>query len=94
MDRLIEDHDSTAEGLRKAISFKDAVKIHQAAGCFLFFLGKFQQLCPEKDFAEYHRGLKSQFMAGFLDADLVSTLEDQVPANADISNVKAFRHMN
>ena len=91
LDRVISDHDQVAPGLRKALNFKEAVKIHQAAGCFLFFMQKLQQLCPEKDFLECQRGLKSHFMSGFLDADLVSTLEEQVPAAADIKSVKAFR---
>lgn len=91
LERIISDHDQVAPGMRKALSFKDAVKIHQSAGCFLFFMQKLQQICPERDFQEYARGLRSQFMSGFLDADLITTLEDQVPAAADIKNVKAFR---
>lgn len=91
LDRVIGDHDSTAPGLRKGLSYKDAAKIHQAAGCFLFFLKKLKQICPEGEYAETSRGLRSQFMSGFLDADLVTTLESQVPAAADIMEVKAFR---
>lgn len=91
LERVVNDHDQVAPGLRKALIFKEALKIHQAAGCFLFFMQKLQQLCPEKDFLERQRGLRSQFMSGFLDADLISTLEEQVPAAADIKSVKAFR---
>lgn len=91
LERIISDHDQTASGMRKALSFKEAVKVHQATGCFLYFLNKLKQICPEKDFPEFERGLKAQFMGGFLDVDLINTLEEQVPAASDVSSVKAFR---
>ena len=91
LERIISDHDQTAPGLRKALSLKEAVKVHQATGCFLYFLRKLKQISPEKDFPEFERALKAQFMGGYLDGDLISTLEEQVPAAADISSVKAFR---
>ena len=94
LERLRELHDATSLPLRKAPTFKEALKIHQACGCFLFFLQKFKAIVPEKELAEMERGLRSQFMSGFLDGDLLHVLEEQVPLSADIKAVGAFRQLN
>ncbi|CAK9008254.1 FO synthase subunit 1 [Durusdinium trenchii] len=91
LDRVINDHDQAAPGVKKALTYKEAVKVHQSCGGFLFFLQRFKQLCPEKDYTKFSDSLRSQFMSGFLDADLITTLEEQVPNAAEVSEVKAFR---
>ena len=91
LDRVINDHDQAAPGVKKALTYKEAVKVHQSCGGFLFFLQRFKQLCPEKDYTKFSDSLRSQFMSGFLDADLITTLEEQVPNATEVSEVKAFR---
>ncbi len=91
LERLAGDHDSTPEGLRKAVTLKEACRVHSASGAFLFFMEKLQAMCPASDFPEIERGLYSQFRSGFLDDDLVAAVEEQVPAAADLSLTKTFR---
>ena len=49
---------------------------------------------PGSDFPEMKRGLLSQFMSGFMDADLVNTLEEQIPSVADVASVRGFRRLH
>lgn len=91
MDRIINTFDTTAEQLRSALTYKDAVKLHQSCGALLFFMDKLEKIAAGSDFPEMRRGLMAQFMSGFLDCDLVVTLEETIPNTADIVNVKAFR---
>ena len=91
LQRLVIDHDSHPQQLRKPVSFKDAVKVHQACGAYLFFLAKIQQIAPENQFEAIRTDLFIQFKAGLLDPDLLHIVESQVPANADIKAVSAFR---
>ena len=88
--RLIGDFDRTAPALRKALNFKDAVVLHQSAGCFLHFLRLLEQTAPAAHFAECCDGLESQFLQGFLDPDLCHSLTVQVPPG-DIKSISAFR---
>lgn len=91
VQRLQLDHDNTAQQLRKAVSFKDALKVHQSCGAFIFFLSKLQELAPEKEFADMKAELTAQFNSGLLDADLQHCVDNQIPANADLRNISAFR---
>ena len=91
LQRLVIDHDNHPPQLRKAVSFKEAVKVHQACGAYLFFLAKIQQIAPENRFNAIRIDLYTQFKAGLLDPDLLHVVESQVPANADIKAVSAFR---
>ncbi|CAK9097478.1 Uncharacterized protein SCF082_LOCUS45724 [Durusdinium trenchii] len=77
--------------LRRAVSFKDATKVHQACGAFLFFLSKLQDMAPESEFINMKTELYTQFNAGLLDADLQHAVENHVPASADLCTVAAFR---
>lgn len=91
IQRLTSDHDATAMQLRRAVSFKDATKVHQACGAFLFFLSKLQDMAPESEFINMKTELYTQFNAGLLDADLQHAVENHVPASADLCTVAAFR---
>ena len=91
IQRLTSDHDATAMQLRRAVSFKDATKVHQACGAFLFFLSKLQDMAPESEFINMKTELYTQFNAGLLDADLQHAVENHVPASADLRTVAAFR---
>lgn len=88
--RLIGDFDRTAPGLRKALNFKDALALHQAAGLFQHFLRILEQTAPSALFAESRDSLEAQFLQGFLDPDLCHCLTVQVPPG-DIKSISAFR---
>lgn len=77
--------------MRRAISFKDAARIHAASGCFLHLMRKLKQMAPEGLYPDMEKSLITQFMSQFLDGDLLNLLESQVPGDADIQSVKAFR---
>ena len=94
MDRIVNMYDTTAPPLRASLNYKDAVKIHQACGAFLFFMAKLEQFAPGSDFPEMKRGLLAQFMSGFMDADLVSSLEEQIPSASDVASVRGFRPLH
>ncbi|CAK9076028.1 unnamed protein product [Durusdinium trenchii] len=89
--RLAGDHDNTPAPLRKAVSFKDAIKVHQSCGVFLFMMAKLQSIAPEKEFEGMRNDLLNQFKCGLLDADLLHCVDQQVPANAELLSVGAMR---
>ena len=91
LQRLVIDHDNHPAQLRKALSYKEAVKVHQCCGAYLFLLAKIQKIAPENLFQTISTDLYIQFKAGLLDPDLLHVVETQVPANADIKAVSAFR---
>lgn len=91
LDRLKSDHDGAAVELRKAVTYKEAARLHACCGAFLFLLKRLQQVAPEGQFGEMQTALLNQFMSQFLDSDLMSLLETQVPAGVDLNQVRAFR---
>lgn len=91
IQRIADDYDNTAPPLRKALSFKDAQKLHQCCGVYLLFLSKLKALAPASQFPEMEAALMSQFKTGMLDPDLNFIIEQQVPASADLCSVSAFR---
>ena len=90
VDRLIADHDGKAEGLRKGINFRDALTLHQSAGCFLHFLKVLEKQAPSKIFQESKDHLINQFLSGFMDGDLTHVVASTVPPG-DIKSVTSFR---
>ncbi|CAK9052510.1 unnamed protein product [Durusdinium trenchii] len=91
LQRIVSDHDSTPEPLRKALSFKEATRLHQATGCFLFMLDALQKIAPASRFGDMKTSLENQFFMKFMDGDLVHCLEERVPLSADLTMVSAFR---
>ena len=90
MDRLLADFDQSVASMRKALSFKDGLVKHQACGGFLHYLKSFERMCPAAKFPEISEQLTKQFHMGFLDPDLLFSLESQVPPG-DIKSISAFR---
>lgn len=90
VDRIIADFDHTAQPLRKALSFRDALSKHQACGGFLHFLKALERIAPASDFQTMKDDLLRQFQYGYLDPDILHSLENQVPPG-DIGAVSAFR---
>eukprot|EP00435_Cladocopium_sp_Y103_P060864 s625_g22.t1 len=90
VDRMLADHDGRAEGLRRALNFRDALLLHQSAGCFLHFLKVMEKSAPSKLFQESKDHLMSQFLSGFMDGDLTHVVTSAVPPG-DIKSVASFR---
>ena len=90
LDRLEHEHDTTFVDSRKALSFKDGLKLHQVAGLFLTMLAKLELVAPSRDFPAMRSGLLDQFMHGYLDADLQHVLEQSVPPG-DPNSIGGFR---
>lgn len=88
--RLEHDHDACVPELRKAVTFKDALRVHQSCGAFLHFIKLLRDLAPESDFPAMHDGLKSQLKLGYLDADFAHILDTTVPPG-DPAAVGSFR---
>ncbi|CAK9045245.1 unnamed protein product, partial [Durusdinium trenchii] len=77
LERLVSDHDSVPEQLRRAWSYKDAVKLHQATGAFLWCLDQLQKIAPASQFDDMKKSLRQSFFAKFLDLDLIHMLEEK-----------------
>lgn len=90
VQRLLSDHDSTPPQLRKPLTFREALGKHQACGGFLHYLRLLQQMAPAADYPEMEKDLKQQFRYGYLDPDILHSLETMVPPG-DIQMVGAFR---
>lgn len=84
------DHDTLQPESRKPYTFKDANKLHQCCGAFLYFSQKLRDIAPEKEYPAMLDSLKSQFVHGYLDADLQHVLECNVPPG-DLAAIGAFR---
>lgn len=90
VDRLLADYDQAVPAMRKALTFKDGVVKHQACGAFLHYLKCFERMCPAAEFPDISEQLTKQFLLGFLDPDLLHSLEQQVPPG-DLKAISAFR---
>lgn len=90
LDRLIHSHDSVTDSMRKALTYKDSVQLHQSCGIFVHFLGELSKMTPTETFNEASIELKRSFLSGFLDMDLQHCLQTQVPPG-DCKQVAAFR---
>ena len=90
MDRLIHSHDSVTDTMRKALTFKDGMHLHQVCGAFVHFLGEMSKMTPTTIFQEASVELKQSFLSGFLDMDLQHCLQTQVPPG-DCKGIAAFR---
>lgn len=77
--------------MRKAWSLKDAVKVHQACGLFLWLLDQLQRQAPSGLFPAMKDQLLATFQSKFLDLDLLHVIEEKVPNTTDVSAVAAFR---
>ena len=90
VQRVINDYDNAPQPLRTAVTFRSGLSKHQACGAFLHFLKHLERVAPASEFPKMAEDLKKQFAFGYLDPDLIHSLESQVPPG-DISQVAAFR---
>eukprot|EP00438_Fugacium_kawagutii_P023793 Skav228140 [mRNA] locus=scaffold2683:22736:26272:- [translate_table: standard] len=90
VDRMIADHDNKPPQLRKPMSYREAVELHQACGGFQHFLTSLERIAPGSEFKGMQEELKQQFKYGYLDPDILHCLNTQVPPG-DLKSVSAFR---
>ena len=90
VNRVLSDHDTTPAQLRKPLGFREALGKHQACGGFLHYLRQLEKMAPGGDFAEMEKDLRQQFQYGYLDPDILHSLETMVPPG-NIQMVSAFR---
>ena len=66
--RIEHEYDACVPELRKALTFREASRIHQSCGAFLHFIKQLRDLAPESDFESVYDGLKTQVPPGDLAA--------------------------
>ena len=90
MERICHDWDNSAERMRKALGYKEGVKLHACCGLFLHFLELLHQKAPAGEFPDFEKQLRATFMSGLMDAELTHIAETAVPPG-DITAIGAFR---
>lgn len=90
LKRLIANFDNTPAPLRKGMSFKEGLYLHQCCGGFVHFLKEFEKLAPPDEFTQAAESLRNQFGFGYLDPDIYHCLETQVSPGL-VRSVSAFR---
>lgn len=90
LERMLADHDGCAPQMRKPLTYRDALSKHQACGGFLHYLNVLQKIAPSGEFAAMESDLRNQFRFGYLDPDILHSLEATVPPG-DAQMVGAFR---
>ena len=88
--RLQDDHDACPAALRKACTFQQGLNKLQCCAGFLHFLTALQKVAPPSDFADMSTSLRKQFSSGYLDPDIMHTLENTFPPE-DPGSIGAFR---
>ena len=88
--RIEHEYDACVPELRKALTFREASRIHQSCGAFLHFIKQLRDLAPESDFESVYDGLKTQLKLGYLDADFAHVLDTMVPPG-DLAAIGSFR---
>ncbi|CAK9045751.1 unnamed protein product [Durusdinium trenchii] len=90
LERICHDWDNSAERMRKALGYKEGVKLHACCGLFLHFLELLHQKAPAGEFPDFEKQLRATFMSGLMDAELTHIAETAVPPG-DITAIGAFR---
>ena len=90
VSRICQDWDQLPEKLRKPLTFKDGVLLHQSCGMFLHFLDLLEARAPAAEFKEISEKLMATFMGGVMDPELVYAAEHSVPPG-DVNSIGPFR---
>ena len=90
LERLCSDWDNLPPGMRKAISPKDAHALHQCCGLFQHFIHKLGEVLPGGEIQAARDKLKTHFLLGGMDAELLTVAETRVPPG-DLKSLGAFR---
>ena len=90
LHRSVANFDNTPAPMRKAMTYKEGLQVHQSCGAFVHFLEELESIAPPAEYQEAARALHSQFGFGYLDPDLLHCLESTVPPG-DVRSVSAFR---
>lgn len=78
-DRLSGDWDRCPPDQRRLIATKDALTLHSVTGAFTHFRNRLKAHVPKADFDAVSTSLDSQFLSGFLDAELLHLIHSAAP---------------
>lgn len=90
VDRVIGDWDKKPANQRKPLLYKDAINLHQASGAFIHYHDALERGFPAKAFPDASTSLRAQFLEGYLDPDLLHSLNTSVPPG-DMKSIGSFR---
>ena len=90
LERMTADWDSLPPNMRKPLSWKEAVSLHQAAAMFLHFVNSLERWLGSASFEVAREKLRNQFFLGALDHELLLASETSVPPG-DMRAVGMFR---
>lgn len=90
VDRVIGDWDRKPPNQRRPLLYKDGLNLHQASGAFIHYLDTLERGFPAKQFPDVAASLRGQFLEGYLDPDLLHSLNQSVPPG-DMKSVGSFR---
>ena len=76
--------------MRKALTYKDGLQIHQCCGAYIHCLSILEKQSPSDQFSAMKENLDRQFETGYMDADLNFAIEQQVPP-ISLASIGAFR---
>ncbi|CAK9056461.1 Hypothetical protein (Fragment) [Durusdinium trenchii] len=79
IQRMILDWDKLPPSLRKPWNVKDTTTLHSACAGYLHFMSVLQRKIPKADYDSSAAGLREQFLSGFLDVEILQTLESSAP---------------
>ena len=88
VERMMKDWDRMV--CKKPWNVKDTTQLHSLCGGYIHFHALFKASVPEAEFQLHSDSLKSQFLLGFLDADLEHALTHAVPPG-DLASVGFLR---
>lgn len=76
--------------MRQSLSVKSSLSLHQACAIFLHFMSKLETAIPGADFSDAAPKLRSVFLMGGMDGDLLNAATTSVPPG-DLKSIGAFR---
>lgn len=79
LERLKGDWDRQPPEYRKQWTVKDAVLLHSVTGAFLHFRNGLKSHIPKADYDAALPNLDSQFLSGYIDAELSHLVSTSVP---------------
>eukprot|EP00435_Cladocopium_sp_Y103_P074177 s6_g47.t1 len=90
IERLCSDWDKLPSNMRKSLSLREAISLHQSCALFLHFLKLLEVSIPSSEFPAAKEKVFATFNLGVLDSDLITAGEKSVPPG-DIKALGAFR---
>ena len=90
IERYCHDWDQLAEGMKRHLTMKEAIVLHQQCALFCHFMGVFEKTYPRGQFPAARDKLRNVFLMGGMDGELQLQAETTVPPG-DLQALGAFR---